>query len=174
MFLHIARSQSWSFFGRRTYQLIASLEATPDQIAAIYAHRLDRLECFHDSRRDTLIKESEAALDRAQAVGWITTTVEEAGTIWLETGRSVIFAYRAARAFRISVGDLIRPGGVTITHHSLSEIVAVERAITESLRPIIATVAAATSFEAATEIIIEPEPHNSGTPPPAWPKVWRR
>ena len=173
MFLHIARSQHWSLFGRRIYELTASLEATPDQVKAIYAHRLDRLECFHDRYRDTLIKAAETAVEKARAVGWFTPTLGEAGTIWLETARSLALTYRATRAFKISVGDLIQPGGVTITHRSLSEIVAVERAITDSVAPIIATVLAAISFEMATEIVISPKPRDGETPASDWPKVWR-
>lgn len=174
MYLHIIRAQGLSVFGRRLYQLTASLEATPDQIAVLRAHRLDRLECFHDRYRDALIEAAETAADNARAVGWFPSTLREVGIIWYETALSLIFTYRAATAFRLSVGDLIQPGGVTITHRSLSEILLVERAITTSVGPIIAAVEAATSFEAATEILIAPDASSSGTPPSGWLKVSRR
>ena len=173
MFLHIIRAQARSMFGRRLYQLSASLEATPDEIEIIHSHRIDRLECFYDRYRDTLLDQAEEASDNARAVKLFPATLMDVFVVWTEALHSVYLTYRAATAFKITVGDLIQPGGVTIIHRSLSEILLVERAITASVKPIIAAVEAASSFEAETEFIMAPDGDRDETKPSDWPDIWR-
>lgn len=170
MLLHIARSTSRSIFLSRTYRLSARLETSPDELAAVRHHRLDRYEIFADPYRDDLIARAEAAKKRGDAVGWLVDTPQAVGTIWLELAREMTLLVRARMTFRITLGDLV--SGVVVTNPSLNAIRSIEQVLIDSVDAIASTVADALAFQHQQEDVLAPGHPDPTTPPSDWTSSW--
>ena len=169
MLLHIARSRPRPFL-LRTYQIAARIEASPAELAAIHAHRLDRFEIFADPHRDYLLSRAQAARERQKALGWFVHTPEDLGTLWLETGRELTLLARARFSFRITIGHLV--AGVVITNRSLNAIRRIEHVLADSVDAVAAIVAAALDFQHAHEDVLAPGTATTATAPNDWTSQW--
>jgi hypothetical protein len=172
MNLHIVRSETRTFFGSRLYQLAARVTTTPDEIAVINHHGLDRTEIFFDPERDQLEQAAEDYHQQARARGIFTTKMRDAMAVSIAETRAILSSRRALRAFNISLGDLLR--GVTIENPSLHAIRDFERILIASVDTIDEALQAAARFSEPTEDMFEPgDEHEPTTPPTQWPRTWR-
>lgn len=174
MLSHIARSETHGLFGKR-YQLSAQMHVTPDELHIINHSRLDRIEIFHDPLREQYDDAAAAYHAKAKARGLFVTRARDTAVIVGAETRAVFAAIRALRAFRVTVGDMLRPGGVTLEHKSLQAITELERAITECVDTVDRFLRAARGYHDTTEDIFAPGTDKDATVPPAeWPRTWQR
>lgn len=172
MNLHLARSETFSFFGSRRYWLAAKAIVTPAELTVITHHRLERTEIFHDPERDRFERDAERHRQEARAEGIFVTNFEQLGALALAETRSVIAAWRAAAAFNITFADLIN--GIAIEHASLDAIRDIERILTRGVDTLQATINEAAQYSEPSEDLLAPDDeHDTTTPPSQWTRSWR-
>jgi hypothetical protein len=173
MYSHVVRSETFSFFGRKLYQLSARVYTTAQERALIQYHGLDRFEVFYDPARDALEAAATAVHERAKTRRlFVTRSGDAIGICSSELG-AMIAAIRAMRTLNITVSDLLH--GITITNRSLQEITELERILRECIDHIDRMLYAALGYSEDTEDLYAPgTDEDEGVPPREWTRRWRR
>jgi hypothetical protein len=172
MYTHVSRSQTRSLLGCKRYVLAVRLYVTQLERDVVDRHRLERIELFHDPRREQFDADAMAAHANAKSHGLFVTKARDSTTICISEISALVSSIRALLAFRITVADLLR--GVTIQHRSLQAIRDIEEVLTACIDSIDRSVQAALSYSDQSEDIFAPGPDTDTTiAPNAWVRAWR-
>jgi len=169
MLLHLARSETRRWTGRRVYVLRVALDCQPDERRIIVAHGLDRERVYTVPVAFELQDRAQAAYDRAHKLTvWKANNVP---SVYWESGKCLALAIRSRLAFHVTVGDLL--AGTLLQSTDLSEIREAETAVNEAFVRLNVTVDQARRFETGDEDLLTPVQDDPPAHPATWPRHWR-
>ena len=169
MLLHLVRSQTRRWTGRRVYILTASLDCTADERRIILAHGLDRDRAYTEPAAFQLQDRAEAAHDRAcKLSAW---KPKQVPNLYWQSGKFLALAIRSRFSFHVTVADLLR--GATLQSTDLAEIHEAEAAINDAYVRLNASVDQARQFEAGDESLVTTLEDDPPAHPSTWPGRWR-
>jgi hypothetical protein len=169
MLLHLARSETRRWTGRRLYSFRAALDCNADERRIILAHGLDRERVYTAPFAFDLQARAEAAHERAYKLSvWKSSNLP---SIYWHSGKTLALAIRSRLAFHVTVGDLLR--GAILQSTDLAEIREAEAAINEAFVRLDASIDQARRFEAGDEILVTPIEDDPPAHPATWPRHWR-
>jgi hypothetical protein len=169
MLLHLARSETRRWTGRRLYSVTITFDCDDDERRIILAHGFARERIYDAPQVLDLTERAEAALTRAyQLSPWRS---EQVGEIYWQSLKGLVLAVRARLGFHLTVADLL--AGATLQSTDLGEILAAEVHIGQVFLHLEAAVAHVRRFEAADEDLLAPAEDDRVTHPSTWPRHWR-
>jgi len=169
MLLHLTRSQTRRWTGRRDYILRAALDCNADERRIILAHGLDRERAYTEPAAFELQSRAEAAHDRAYKLSvW---KAKNLPAIYWQTGKLLTLAIRSRFSFHVTVADLLR--GAILQSSDLAEIREAETAINDAFVRLNDSVDQARRYETGDEFLVTPLEDDAPAHPGNWPRHWR-
>ncbi len=169
MLLHLARSETRRWTGRRVYILSASLDCNADERRIILAHGLDCQRVYTAPSAFELHERAQVAYDRAHKLSaW---KPKQVPNVYWQSGKMLALAIRSRVAFHVTVGHLL--AGALLRSADLVEIREAETAINDAFVHLNAGVHQVRRFETGDENLVTPLEDDPPAHPATWPRHWR-